>query len=269
MKALLSAWPVLVAVTVGGAAAAQPADEESRIVALVPRWQQAWNAHDMKALAALFTEDADFVNVGARHWKGRAEIETQHAARLPQFAESVWSTKESTVQFLTPDIALAHVTWGMKGDKNPDGTSREPREGVFTWLVVKKNGEWLIRAAQNTNRGNLPSPPVIAGVPAAGTTSPVIPPLSPECSFGVKFQALSVGPMTLRFPGNPLRQVFQAIEKASGTPFRVPAELDQRVTFDLRNVPPCRVLEIIAESQSLEYRQDGATIVVVAPEPPQ
>ena len=39
------------------------------------RWEEAWNNHDMKGLRNLVTEDADFVNVGAKHWKGRKEIE--------------------------------------------------------------------------------------------------------------------------------------------------------------------------------------------------
>jgi uncharacterized protein (TIGR02246 family) len=246
MRATAHASFVLIAFIVAAAATAQAA-EESAVRTLVPRWQQAWNAHDMKALGALFAEDADFVNVGARHWKGRAEIEAQHAARASQFADSVWSTGETTVQLLASDMALVHVTWGLKGDRNPDGTSREPREGVFTWLVVKRSGDWLIRAAQNTNRGSLPP--------------------SSECSFGVKFQGVPHGLVTLRFPDQPIRKVFDALEKMSGTPFRVPAELDQRVTFDLRDVTPCRALEVIAASQSLSYRQDGATIVVLAPAP--
>ena len=57
---------------------------EGRVRALVVRWQDAWNAHDMDALAALFTQDADFVNVGAKRWIGRSEIRRQHAARLAQ-----------------------------------------------------------------------------------------------------------------------------------------------------------------------------------------
>ncbi|WP_374318345.1 SgcJ/EcaC family oxidoreductase [Pseudoxanthomonas kaohsiungensis] len=140
---------------------AQSSGDEARIRALATHWESAWNRHDMKALAAPFTDDADFVNVGARHWKGRSEIEAQHAARLHQFVESTWATREVTVQFLSPNISLVHVSWDLKGDKDPDGTPREPRGGVFTWVVVKERGEWLIRAAQNTNRGNLPSPPAM------------------------------------------------------------------------------------------------------------
>ena len=158
MMALLQVFLILVTLTAVPSIAMEFKVEEAEIRMLAERWELAWNKHDMQALAALFTHDADFVNVGARHWKGNREIETQHAARLDQFRESVWTTKEVTVQFLKPDVALVHVVWALRGDKDPDGTRREPREGVFTWIAVAERGRWLIRAAQNTNQGNLRAP---------------------------------------------------------------------------------------------------------------
>jgi uncharacterized protein (TIGR02246 family) len=134
-------------------ATAQAAGDEVAVRELAKRWEQAWNRHDMQQLASLMTEDADFVNVGARHWKGRGEIEAEHASRLDQFRDSAWSTRAVKVQFLRPDVALAHVEWTLKGDKEADGTPRPPRGGVFTWVVVKQSNAWLIRAAQNTNLG--------------------------------------------------------------------------------------------------------------------
>jgi uncharacterized protein (TIGR02246 family) len=138
---------------------AQTSADESRIRMLPKAFEQAWNKHDMKALASLATEDADFVNVGAKHWKGRKEIEQQHAARLSQFMESTLTFKAVTVQFLKPDIALVHIDWAISGDKDPDGSPRKPREGVFSWVVMKQAEAWKIRAAHNTNLSNL-QPPV-------------------------------------------------------------------------------------------------------------
>ncbi|WP_245521431.1 SgcJ/EcaC family oxidoreductase, partial [Mesorhizobium sp. M3A.F.Ca.ET.175.01.1.1] len=40
----------------------------------------AWNRHDMGDLAALFSEDANFVNVVGVWWKSRSEIEGAHRA---------------------------------------------------------------------------------------------------------------------------------------------------------------------------------------------
>ena len=134
-----------------GWAVAQTPVDEAQVRALAANWEQAWNQHDMKALASLLTEDADFVNVAGHHWKGRPEIEARHLERLNQFKDSVWTLGTMTVEFLKPDVALAHLDWRLKGDTDPDGTARKPRSGVFTWLVLKRDGQWQIRAAQNTN----------------------------------------------------------------------------------------------------------------------
>jgi uncharacterized protein (TIGR02246 family) len=75
-----------------------------------------------------------------------------------QFKESVWETTDVQVQFLKPDIALVHVRWGMSGDKDPDGTPRQPRRGIFTRVFIKEGGRWLIKASQNTNISGAPAP---------------------------------------------------------------------------------------------------------------
>jgi len=158
MKRMRLILPLLIVLGFVGVARAQPAAQDAAIREVAAHWERAWNGHDMAALAGLFTEDADFVNVGARHWKGRKEIEAQHAARLRQFVDSTWTTRAVQVQPLAPGISLVHVAWALAGDRDPDGTPRPPREGVFTWVVMEREGEWRIRAAQNTHRGNLPSP---------------------------------------------------------------------------------------------------------------
>jgi len=131
------------------------ASDETAVQAVVAQWDQSWNHHDMQMLADLFTVDADFVNVGGRHWKGRDQIRDQHQARLNQFKNSVWTTKFVSVQFLKPDIAIAHINWVLEGDTDPDGTARPSRGGVFTWVLLKSGDSWQIRVAQNTNLGNL------------------------------------------------------------------------------------------------------------------
>jgi uncharacterized protein (TIGR02246 family) len=115
-------------------------------------WQEAWNTHDMKALASLVAENVDFITVAGTWLKGRKAFEEHHAARhAMQFKESVWETTDVQVKLLKPDLALVHVSWGIKGDKDPDGTPRQPRRGIFTRVVTKEGGKWLIKASQNTN----------------------------------------------------------------------------------------------------------------------
>jgi uncharacterized protein (TIGR02246 family) len=127
--------------------------QERAIREVVAHWDSAWNQHDMQAMATLLTEDADFVNVAGLHWKGRRQIESEHAQRhRTNLKNSISVTRDVHIQLLSTRYALVHVDWGISGDTDFDGTPRKPREGVFTWLMEKQNGSWLIRAAQNTNR---------------------------------------------------------------------------------------------------------------------
>jgi ketosteroid isomerase-like protein len=45
-------------------------DDDAAIRAAVRHWERAWNAGDMQEAMALFTDDADFVNVWGSHWQG-------------------------------------------------------------------------------------------------------------------------------------------------------------------------------------------------------
>jgi uncharacterized protein (TIGR02246 family) len=74
------------------------------------------------------------------------------------FTDSVWTTKEVHVKFLRPDLAVARVLWSTTGDKVRHVKHGEPREGIFTWIVEKRDGQWLIIASQNTE-----SMPVLPG----------------------------------------------------------------------------------------------------------
>lgn len=132
--------------------AADRAADESAIRDLVgARQQQAWNTHDAHAYAELFAEDGDVVNVVAWWWKGRAEIETNLTRMFANiFRDSTLTFTQVDVRFLTPEIAIAHARWTMSGAHMPPGLP-EPREGLQTMTVQKRNGMWLIAAFQNTN----------------------------------------------------------------------------------------------------------------------
>jgi len=116
------------------------------------KWQDGWNRHDIKSLAAFMAEDIDFVTVSGSWQKSPKEFEEYYTKRHEmQYRESIFTMKSSKVKLIKPDVAIAHVEWGMNGDKDPDGTRRPPRQGIYTWILEKRKGKWLIIAAQNTN----------------------------------------------------------------------------------------------------------------------
>jgi uncharacterized protein (TIGR02246 family) len=149
MRTLLAL--IFLALAVSPTSATQ-ADDETAIREIQSRWDDAWNRHDVKALSALVAEDVRFVNVAGVVLSGRGQFEQLQArTHAMQFKESVRTVLDTEIKFLTPDIAVAHVSWGMKGDKDADGTPRQPRHGVMMQVLMRRDGKWTVVAAQNTN----------------------------------------------------------------------------------------------------------------------
>jgi len=148
--------------------AANQSTEDTAIRALETRQQEAWNHHDAKAYASLFTEDGDCVNVVGWWWKGRAEIERKLTdAYVYVFKDSTLTITGVDIRFLTPQFAVAHVRWTMTGARTPAGLP-VPQQGIQTHLLQKSRGQWLIAAFQNTN--SLPEMPFPTGPTAPQST---------------------------------------------------------------------------------------------------
>ena len=136
---------------------AQSVRDEAEIRDLQARQQEAWNRHDAKAYAALFTDDGDVVNVVGWWWKGRDEIERNlTAAYAVVFRDSTLKIDDVQVRFLARDVAVAHVRWSMEGSKTPPGIP-EPRQGIQIQVLQKRDRAWRIAAFQNTS--SLPETP--------------------------------------------------------------------------------------------------------------
>lgn len=126
-------------------------DEAAIREAVQMRQQLAWNQHDAKAYAALFTEDGDVVNVVGWWWRGRAEIEKKLTDAFAfVFRGSALTIQHVGIRFLAPDVAVAHAYWTMSGARTSP-TIPQPREGLQTLVVQKRGGKWMIAAFQNTN----------------------------------------------------------------------------------------------------------------------
>src|SRR5438270_6984394 len=110
--------------------AADQSADEAAIRALEARQPEAWNQHDAKAYADLFTEDGDCVNVVGWWWKGRAEIEKKLTdAYVFVFAQSVLKVAEVNVRFVNPELAVVHLRWTMTGARTPQGLPT-PQQGI-------------------------------------------------------------------------------------------------------------------------------------------
>lgn len=138
----------------------QTSDDRRAIEALASSFQDCWNRHDIEALASLVAEDVDYVTVvGTKDWeKGRREFKDRHtAAHRTMFKDSVLTVKETHIRFIRLDLVIAHVLWETRGDVIPNRKPGDARSGIFTWVVEKREGRWLIIASQNTDDKQLPT----------------------------------------------------------------------------------------------------------------
>jgi uncharacterized protein (TIGR02246 family) len=145
---------------------AQNKADEAAVHNIPQAFAAAWAKHDGHQLAQIMSEDVDFVNVAADWVHGRADFERFHTRLLSgRFKESTLTPLEIRVRFLRPDQAVLHWNWRIENDLNQDLTKRKPRLGLFTMIVEKRDGKWLVIVAQNTNRTPAPHPdPEMEGV---------------------------------------------------------------------------------------------------------
>ena len=100
--------------------------------AALDRFAAAWNGRDAAALAALFDDDADFVNVVGIRWRRRRAIEKAHDYAFKRFfRDSRITVEEVSVKYLGVDAATVHGQWRMEGQRAPDDTVLEPRRGIM------------------------------------------------------------------------------------------------------------------------------------------
>jgi uncharacterized protein (TIGR02246 family) len=112
-------------------------------------FQSAWNAHDMNALADLFTEDATFVNRFGHFVRGVTEIVAMHRPiHETVYRDSTMANEILDVSYLAKDIAVIH-SWSRltAGVAHPAGAHQV--DTVILAVVVHRVDGWKICALEN------------------------------------------------------------------------------------------------------------------------
>ena len=125
-------------------------DAPERIPAL---FAEAWNARDPDGIAALFDEDAEFVNVVGLWWHDREAIRQAHAYGLTRiFDRSTLRVGAVRVKRLSDDVAVVHARMHLEA-QTPVGDVVRPRArtNVFTFVARRTPDGWRCAAAHNTD----------------------------------------------------------------------------------------------------------------------
>ena len=109
---------------------------------------RAWNERDADALASLFDEDAEFVNVAGLCWHNRESIRNAHAQGLERVLNtSTLATGETKVKLLSPEVAVVHTRMTLSDDDAAPGS----RSTIVSFVVHRAGDKWLCASAHNTD----------------------------------------------------------------------------------------------------------------------
>jgi uncharacterized protein (TIGR02246 family) len=124
------------------------ASDETAIRHIVQQVQDGWNAHDGKAFAAPFAEDADYVIVNGVHIKGRTTIETGHTAIFTSIYKDSQNTGTiKSIRFPLTGMAIVHIEWNLEFRV---GGELKKGHAMNTMVMIKDQGKWSITAFHNT-----------------------------------------------------------------------------------------------------------------------
>lgn len=129
--------------------------DEQAIRDILKQLEDAWNASDSQATAAVFAEDANFIQIFGGQLDGRAAIEGSHRVIFDTiYKGSRASFALRSIRFVRPDVAIVFT----KATVTPAaGSPMGPVEARPTMVVAKDQGKWQIVAFQNTRISEMPA----------------------------------------------------------------------------------------------------------------
>jgi uncharacterized protein (TIGR02246 family) len=121
-----------------------PQGDEQAIHAELADFGKVLASGDAKGLAALWTEDGEYVDVDGTQTKGRKEIEKRFAMVFGQDGKPHVQLTADTVKFLSPNVAMVDgkVRREHDGQTLPDSS--------FSMVLVKGDANWLIARASES-----------------------------------------------------------------------------------------------------------------------
>jgi len=128
------------------------ADDEQLVREVVSAFVADYNNGDFKNAPIYTTDDWVHINPGGGITRGRDKVLKEVRAIHKTMLKGVSITIESmTVHFVTPDVALVDAVHKSDGYVTPeDGVKHENERQIKIYVIVKRNGKWLLALDQNT-----------------------------------------------------------------------------------------------------------------------
>jgi uncharacterized protein (TIGR02246 family) len=162
------------------------AAEDNAVQAFEDTQQASWNAHDARAYASAFSDDAEVVNSLGWRWTGRGETERMIGDGFKLvYAQSRLQTTVVTIRALSPQLMSVVLKWSMTDARAPDGGAPlGPQNGFESQLLQRGEGGWQILSQQDTVTLSPPALPAEAASTTAAASPasfPTTPPPVRRC----------------------------------------------------------------------------------------
>jgi uncharacterized protein (TIGR02246 family) len=115
-----------------------PSGDDKAIRAVDDQFVRDYNRGDSKALAALFTEDAESTEPQGERFRGRDLIERRFAETFAASPGVKIAIEAASIRLLSPDVAMEEGQTVITPAK--EGRLVRP----YTALLVKRDGRWLL-----------------------------------------------------------------------------------------------------------------------------
>jgi uncharacterized protein (TIGR02246 family) len=124
--------------------AAPQSPDELAIVSAAKEFEKAYNAHDAKAVAALFTPDAEIVGEDGNVAHGGDQIAAVFAAIFEENPDAKTEVAVDSIRFVAPTVAIEDGFTTVTHQPN------EPAErSKYVVVHVKQDGKWLMASARD------------------------------------------------------------------------------------------------------------------------
>jgi uncharacterized protein (TIGR02246 family) len=151
MKFVLFAAGVLCLIGV-----ARASDDEQLVREVVKFFVTDYNNGDFKNAPSYTADDWVHINPGGGLTRGRDEVLKEVRAIHKTMLKGVSITIDNmTVNFVTRDVALVNAIHTSDSYvTSEDGMKHDNERQMKTYVVVKRNGKWLLALDQNTTISN-------------------------------------------------------------------------------------------------------------------
>lgn len=162
-------WLVLILVVVvgctgGGGKSSSPLPPRSdrSIDDFIARYVKLTKERDSQALAAMYTDPAEMVEMGVAQTLSRAELKDHFDAVFAVVSTVYDSQAKDVVVTVTGNSAVVEFTW-FQDVENAFLGKRVKSEGHALWSLTRVGGEWYIARAESSPTVELDGIPFPAG----------------------------------------------------------------------------------------------------------